>query len=75
MKGDRGLGEPIESSKVVCGMDILIESTKRFETDLANLSTADRTLTIEKINDCASLFPTHKADGYRKLRRIQIPPN
>jgi hypothetical protein len=56
-------------------MDILIESTKRFETDLANLSAADRSSTIQKINDCASLFSTNKADVYRKLRRLRIPPN
>jgi hypothetical protein len=56
-------------------VEIVIESTKRFETDLARLSAADRSLAIEKINDCASLFPTQKADGYRKLRRLQIPPN
>jgi hypothetical protein len=56
-------------------MDILVESTKRFEDDLANLGAVDRASTIQKINDCASLFPTHKADGFRKLRRLRIPPN
>jgi hypothetical protein len=56
-------------------MDILVESTKHFEGDLANLEAVDRASTIQKINDCASLFSTHKADVYRKLRRLRIPPN
>ena len=56
-------------------MDILIESTKGFENDLAKLSEDEKTTAIQKINDCASLFPTHKADVYRKLRRLRLPTN
>jgi hypothetical protein len=56
-------------------MDILIESTKGFENDLTKLSEDERAAAIAKINDCASLFPTHKADVYRKLRRLRLPSN
>lgn len=54
-------------------MDILIESTKGFEKDLSKLSGDERAAAIKKINDCASLFPTHKADVYRKLHRLPLP--
>jgi hypothetical protein len=57
------------------GMDILIESTKSFEDDITNLSAEVKTSVVEKINNCASLFPTHKADVYRKLRRLQLNSN
>jgi hypothetical protein len=56
-------------------VDILIESTKGFENDLTKLSEDERAAAIEKINDCASLFPTKKADVYRKLRRLRLPSN
>jgi hypothetical protein len=56
-------------------MDILIESTKGFENDLTKLSEDEKAAAIQKINDCASLFPTHKADVYRKLRRLRLPSN
>ncbi len=56
-------------------MDILIESTKGFENDLAKLSEDEKTTAIQKINDCASLFPTQKADLYRKLRHLPLPTN
>ncbi|TAE69551.1 MAG: hypothetical protein EAZ86_09730 [Oscillatoriales cyanobacterium] len=56
-------------------MDILIESTKGFENDLTKLSEDERAAAIQKINDCASLFPTHKADVYRKLRHLPLPTN
>ncbi|WP_332985820.1 hypothetical protein [Microcoleus sp. A003_D6] len=56
-------------------MDILIESTKGFENDLTKLSEDERAAVIKKINDCASLFPTQKADVYRKLRRLRLPSN
>jgi hypothetical protein len=56
-------------------VDILIESTKGFENDLTKLSEDERAAAIQKINDCASLFPTHKADVYRKLRRLRLPSN
>jgi mRNA-degrading endonuclease RelE of RelBE toxin-antitoxin system len=53
-------------------VDILIESTKSFEKDLDKLSQDEKTVIVKKINDCASLFPTQKADVYRKLRRIPL---
>ncbi|PSB21276.1 hypothetical protein C7B65_04930 [Phormidesmis priestleyi ULC007] len=56
-------------------MDVLIESTKGFEKDLGKLSEGDKAAVIQKINDCASLFPTQKADVYRKLRRLGLPSN
>ncbi|MEP6542086.1 hypothetical protein NDI47_07845 [Microcoleus vaginatus GB1-A2] len=56
-------------------MDILIESTKGFEKDIAKLSEDEKAAVIKKINDCASLFPTQKADVYRKLRRLRLPTN
>lgn len=54
-------------------MDILIESTKGFEQDLSRLNEDERAITIKKINDCASLLSTQKADVYRKLRRLPLP--
>ncbi len=54
-------------------MDVLIESTNRFEKDIASLSEDDKAAVIKKINDCASLFPTQKADVYRKLRSLPLP--
>lgn len=53
-------------------MDVLIKSTKRFEKDIDKLSQDEKTTTVKKINDCASLFPTQKVDVYRKLRRIPL---
>lgn len=54
-------------------MDVLIESTSSFEKDIAKLSVDEKAAAIQKINDCASLFPTQKADVYRKLRRRCLP--
>ncbi|BBD64601.1 hypothetical protein NIES4072_17370 [Nostoc commune NIES-4072] len=54
-------------------MDVLIESTRSFEKDLGRLSEDEKATTVKKINDCASLFPTQKADVYRKLRRLPLP--
>lgn len=56
-------------------MDIVIESTRDFEQDLAKLSEAEKAAAIEKINDCASLFPTQKANFYRKLHPLRLPLN
>ncbi|RCJ16534.1 hypothetical protein A6S26_33235 [Nostoc sp. ATCC 43529] len=54
-------------------MDVLIESTRSFEKDIASLSKDEKAAVVKKINDCASLFPTQKADVYRKLRRLPLP--
>ncbi len=56
-------------------MDILIESTKDFENDITKLSEDEKAAAIQKINDCASLFPTQKANFYRKLRRLPLQSN
>ena len=56
-------------------MDVLIESTRGFEKDIAKLSEDEKAAAIQKINDCASLFPTQKADVYRKLRRLRLSSN
>ncbi|MEG4116301.1 hypothetical protein QUA43_02230 [Microcoleus sp. N9_B4] len=56
-------------------MDILIESTKGFENDLTKLSEDEKAAAIQKINDCASLFSTQKANFYRKLRRLRLRTN
>jgi mRNA-degrading endonuclease YafQ of YafQ-DinJ toxin-antitoxin module len=53
-------------------VDVLIESTKAFEKDLTKLSKNEKAVAIQKINDCASLFPTQKANVYRKLRRLPL---
>ena len=53
-------------------MDILIESTSRFEQDISNMSEEEKELAIQKINDCAALFPEHKSNAYRKLRRLPL---
>ncbi|MBE8986560.1 hypothetical protein [Nostoc sp. LEGE 12450] len=54
-------------------MDVLIESTSSFEKDLGRLSEDEKAAAVQKINNCASLFPTQKADVYRKLRRLPLP--
>jgi hypothetical protein len=59
----------------VPNMDILIESTRGFEKDIAKLSEDEKAAVIQKINDGASLFPNQKADVYRKLHRLRLPSN
>lgn len=56
-------------------VDVLIESTRRFEKDVATLSEDAKAEVVQKINDCASLFPNQKANVYRQLRRIPIASN
>ena len=41
-------------------MDILIESTKKFEDDLSVLKESEKVTTIQKINDYVSRFSTSK---------------
>jgi mRNA-degrading endonuclease RelE of RelBE toxin-antitoxin system len=53
-------------------VDVLIESTRSFEKELDRLSNDEKAITVKKINDCASLFPTQKVAGYRKLRRLSL---
>ena len=56
----------------VFNVDILIESTREFEKDIALLNEDEKATVIQKINYCASLFPTHKSNVYRKLRRLPL---
>lgn len=56
-------------------MEVLIESTRGFENDLDSLDEAEKALVVESINDCASLFPTHKTDVYRKLHHLPLLSN
>ena len=53
-------------------MDILIESTREFEKDIALLNEGKKATVIQKINYGASLFPTQKSNVYRKLRRLPL---
>ena len=53
-------------------MDILIESTRKFEKDLDRLSEENRAAVVEKINACTSLFPACAAEGYRKLHHLTL---
>ena len=53
-------------------MDIVIESTSGFEKYLDQLGKDDKAITVKKINDCASLFPTQKKHVYRKLHRFPL---
>ncbi|MFN4777335.1 MAG: hypothetical protein ACK5VA_06590 [Pseudanabaena sp.] len=53
-------------------MDILIESTSRFEQDLSSMSEGEKDIAIQKINECAALFPEHKINAYCKLSRLPL---
>ena len=53
-------------------MDILIESTIIFEQDLASMREDEKAIAIQKINDCAALFPENKINEYRKLSRLPL---
>lgn len=53
-------------------MDILIESTNGFEKDIARLSESDKKIVIQKINDCADLFSTQKANVSNELHRLPL---
>jgi hypothetical protein len=53
-------------------VNVLVEATKSFEKDLDGLSNDEKAITVEKINDCVSLFPTQKSDVYRKLRPFPL---
>lgn len=53
-------------------MDVLIESTRKFEQDLDQLCKYDRATVVAEVNACASLFPNHETDGYRKLHQLDL---
>jgi hypothetical protein len=54
-------------------MDIIIDSTQHFEKDLAKLDQKDKATVITKINHCASLFPSQKANVYHQLHHLRLP--
>lgn len=56
-------------------MDVLIESTKKFEKDIAKLSEHEKEIAIRKINGCAELFIVDKPNVYRKLKPLRIHLN
>ncbi|NER49953.1 MAG: hypothetical protein F6J92_25390 [Symploca sp. SIO1A3] len=53
-------------------MDVLIESTRSFDKDLGSLSEAEQTAAVKKINHCANLFPTQKAEAYHQLSGLPL---
>lgn len=54
-------------------MDILIESTEKFEKDIGKLSELDKLKIIEKINYSASLLRTQRCEHHRGLRKLRLP--
>jgi hypothetical protein len=54
-------------------VNILIESTHHFETDLSSLTEGEKEQTIQEINTCAELFPAQKAYVYRQLHHLPLP--
>ncbi len=54
-------------------MNILIESTNKFEQDLENLTENDKLFVINKINHYTQLFIKHKNAFYQKLIHITLP--
>ncbi len=53
-------------------MDILIESTKRFEKDIKSLSEKDKAITITKINNYANLLVTQPTVANRYIHRLPL---
>jgi len=56
-------------------MDILIESTTKFEKDLSNLSEDKKAEVITKINYYSNLFTTDKSAVYRRLHLFRLSYN
>ncbi len=54
-------------------MNILIESTNKFEQDLENLTENDKLFVINKINHYTQLFIEHKNAFYQKLIHLPLP--
>lgn len=57
---------------MVSEIDVLIESKKGFEQELSSLSEDEKALTVQKINDCASLFQNQKAGHQCQLFHLPI---
>ncbi|MEM9276612.1 MAG: hypothetical protein AAGA80_27270 [Cyanobacteria bacterium P01_F01_bin.143] len=59
-------------------MEIIIESTQRFENSLAQLGQESKQSVIEKINDCTRQFPKNKMSVYHNLdqaKSFALPNN
>lgn len=54
-------------------MEVIIESTKGFESDIAKLNKDEKTAVIETINSCVGLFSTNKIALYNQLRQLALP--
>ena len=53
-------------------MEIIIESTQRFENSLAQLDQKFKELVIEKINDCTQQFSKNKMCVYNNLEKLKF---
>jgi mRNA-degrading endonuclease RelE of RelBE toxin-antitoxin system len=51
-------------------MEIVFESTKDFEKELARFSESERKIIVDHLNQYAQLFLTDKPALFRKLRRL-----
>ena len=59
-------------------MEILIESTQRFETSIAQLNQECKQSVIETINDCTQQFSKDKMHVYNnldQLKNLALPNN
>ena len=59
-------------------MEIIIESTQRFENSLAQLNQESKQSVIEKINDCTQQFSKDKMRIYKnldQLKSLSLPNN
>ncbi len=55
-------------------MEIIIESTQRFENSLAQLDQKFKELVIEKINGCTQQFSKDKMRVYKNLEQLKFLP-
>ncbi len=52
-------------------MEIIIESTQRFETNLAQLNQTSKKSVVEQINDCTQQFSKDKMSVYNNLNQLK----
>ena len=53
-------------------MDILVESTRKFENDITTFSDEEKTFITEKINDHTSLLDNHEQEFYQQISQIPL---
>ena len=58
--------------KRLANMEIIIESTQRFETSIAQLDQECKQSVIEKINDCTQQFSKDKMPVYNNLEQLKF---